>query len=73
MRQRDHKLVRNVAVRLHGSLRQSFKKGWKVPPGGGSDDTPQDQGVATNTGRVFDGATTGKSKAAFSDGKVGLP
>ena len=25
-----------------------------VPPGGGSDDTPQDQGVAADTYRAFD-------------------
>ena len=51
----------------HGLLRQPFKKGWKVPPGGGSDDTPQDQGVATDLGRAFDGAYIDKSNATFSD------
>ena len=51
----------------HGSPRQPFKKGWKIPPGGGSDDTPQDQGVAVDVCRAFDGASAGKSKAAFSD------
>ena len=34
---------------------------------------PQDQGVATDKGRAFDGAAAGKSEAAFSDGQVGLP
>ena len=60
-------------MHLHGSLRQPFKKGWKVLPGGGSDDTPQDHGVATNIGRAFDGAAAGKSKAAFLDRQGGLP
>ena len=72
-RQHHHKLVPNVAVHPHRSLRQSFKKGWEVPPDGGSDDTPQDQGVATDIGRAFEGAAAGKSMAAFSDEQVGLP
>ena len=49
-----------------------FKKGWKVPPGGGSDDAPQNQGMAADICRAFDGATAGKPKAAFSDWQVGL-
>ena len=48
-------------------------KGWKVPPGGGSDNTPQDQGVSTDVGRAFDRGAAGKLKAAFWDGQVGLP
>ena len=55
------------------SLRHPFKKGRKVPPGGGSDDTPQDQGVAAYICRAFDGAAAGKPKAALSDWQVGLP
>ena len=34
---------------------------------------PQNQGVATDVGRAFDSAAAGKSKAALSDGQVGLP
>ena len=34
---------------------------------------PQDQGVAADVCRAFDGAAAGKSKAAFSDWQVGLP
>ena len=55
------------------SLRQPFEKGCKVPPGGDSDHTPQEQGVATGLGRAFDGVAAGVSKAAFSDEQVGLP
>ena len=33
----------------------------------------QNQGVATKVGSTFDGVAAGKSKAAFSDGQVGLP
>ena len=47
--------------------------GQKVPSGGGSDHTPQDQGVAADICRAFDGAAAGKSKAAFTDWQVGLP
>ena len=49
------------------------RRGERFPPGGGGGDTFQDEGVATDVGRVFDGAGAGKSKAAFSDGQVGLP
>ena len=42
-------------------------------PGEGSDDTSQDQGVATDVDHAFDGFFAGKTKAAFSDGQVGLP
>ena len=57
----------------HGSLRQPFEEGWKVPSGGGSDDTPQGQDVAVDVGCAYDGVAAGKSKAVFSDGQVGLP
>ena len=55
------------------SLRQPFKKGRKAPPGVGSDDTPQNQGVAADIRRAFDGAAAAKSKAAFSDWQMDLP
>ena len=42
-------------------------------PGGGNDDTSQDQGVAIDVGCDFDGVSAGTSKVAFSDGQVGLP
>ena len=57
----------------YGSLRQSFEKGRKIPPGGGSDGTSQDQCVATNVGCAFDGVAVRKSKITFSDGQVSLP
>ena len=56
-----------------GLLRQPLKKGRKVSPGGGSDETPHDQGVAADIYRAFDGATSGKPQAAFSDWQIGLP
>ena len=52
---------------------QPFEKGWNVLPGGGSDETSQTQGVATNVGCAFDGFAACKSKVAFSDEQVGLP
>ena len=60
-----HGLQLSNACRRNGSLRQPLKKGWKVPPGGGSEDTPQDQGVAADIYRAFDRAAAGKPKAVF--------
>ena len=46
--------------------RQPFEEGWKVPPGGGSDDTSQDQSTVTNTDCTVDGVAAGKSKTSPS-------
>ena len=46
-------------------LRQPFKKGWQVLPGGGSDHTPQDQVVAADICRTFDRAAAGKPEAGL--------
>ena len=54
-------------------LRQPFEEGWKVLPGGGSDDTSQGQDMATDVGRASDGVAADKAKAAFSEWKIDLP
>ena len=55
----------------HGSLTQPFEKGWKLPPGGGSDDTSQDKSGATDVDCASD-RVDGKSGAALSDEQMGL-
>ena len=42
-------------------------------PGGGSDGTSNDVGVATDVGYAFDGVAADKSETAFLDRQVGLP
>ena len=51
----------------------AIQEGMEGSPGGGSDDTHQDQGMAADIFRTFDGAVAGKPKAAFSNWQVGLP
>ena len=49
------------------------EKEWEISPGGGSEDTSQGQGVATDVGCAFDRVTANKSKTTFSNGQVDLP
>ena len=65
--------IRLGCQRIFPLLSVSNTPARKVPPGGRSDDTPEDQGVAVDICRAFGGAAAGKPKVPFSEWPVGLP